>query len=209
MKLQLEKTPCFIISKPESEKERRCIRYMKTFGIDAVPMYGFRANNCGISTDYYHSREKEKAKVKTIVAGLSHFSVWSAIKWMVESKVTDHRTFLIVEDDVEFTCADWKAKLADNLDHLPSDWHVVYIGSCCADPIEDHGYIASNLYKLVRGMCTHAYLVNYEGVCKLLETNQKVWCPIDIQMLVDSMPRMNFYGILPRLATQENTNLFP
>lgn len=58
-------------------------------------------------------------------------------------------------------------------------------------------------------MCTHAYLVNYEGVCKLLETNQKVWGPIDIQMLVDSMPRMNFYGILPRLATQENTNLFP
>jgi len=31
MKLQLEKTPCFIVSKPESEKERRCIRYMKTF----------------------------------------------------------------------------------------------------------------------------------------------------------------------------------
>ncbi len=70
MKLQLEKTPCFIVSKPESEKERRCIRYMKTFGIDAVPMYGFRAENCGISTDYYHTREKEKAKVKTIVAGL-------------------------------------------------------------------------------------------------------------------------------------------
>jgi hypothetical protein len=58
-------------------------------------------------------------------------------------------------------------------------------------------------------MCTHAYLVNYEGVCKLLETNQKVWAPIDIQMLVDSMPRMNFYGVLPRLATQENTNLYP
>ena len=31
----------------------------------------------------------------------------------------------------------------------------------------------------------------------------------DIQMLVDSMPRMNFYGILPRLATQENTKLYP
>jgi len=209
MKLDIENTLCFIISKPESEKELRCIRYMQTFGINAVPIYGFKDHNCGISTDYYHTRELAKAKVKTIVAGLSHFAVWSAIKWMVESKVTDHRTFLIVEDDVEFTCVDWKAKLADNLDHLPSDWHVVYIGSCCADPIEDHGYIASNLYKLVRGMCTHAYLVNYEGACKLLKTNQKVWGPIDIQMLVDSIPRMNFYGILPRLATQENTKLYP
>ena len=209
MKLELEKTPCFIVSNPGGEKEKRCIRYMKTFGIDAVPMYGFKAHNCGLSTDYYHTREKEKAKVKTIVAGLSHFAVWSAIKLMVEAKITDHRTFLIVEDDVEFTCSDWKAKLADNLDFLPNDWHVVYIGSCCADPIEDHKYIGSNLYKLVRGMCTHAYLVNYDGACKLLETNQKVWSPIDIQMLVDSMPRMNFYGVLPRLATQENTNLYP
>jgi GR25 family glycosyltransferase involved in LPS biosynthesis len=182
---------------------------MKSFGIDAVPIYGFRSHNCGISTDYYHNREKEKAKTKTIVAGLSHFSAWSAIKWMVEAKLTDHRTFLIVEDDVEFLDKSWKALANDNLQFVPNDWHVVYLGSCCADPIEDHGYIAANLYKLVRGMCTHAYLVNYEGACKLLETNQKVWGPIDIQMLVDSMPRMNFYGILPRLATQENTNLYP
>ena len=209
MRVDFENTPTFIISKPESEKERRCIRYMKSFGIDAVPIYGFRAHNCGISTDYCHSREKEKANVKTIVAGLSHFSAWSAIKWMVEAKVTDHRTFLIVEDDVEFIDKNWKALANDNLQFVPNDWHVVYLGSCCADPIEDHGYIASNLYKLIRGMCTHAYLVNYEGACKLLETNQKVWAPIDIQMLIDSMPRMNFYGILPRLATQENTLLHP
>lgn len=209
MRVDFENTPTFIISKPESEKEKRCIRYMKSFGIDAVPIYGFRAHNCGISTDYYHSREKEKAKVKTIVAGLSHFAAWSAIKWMVEAKLTDHRTFLIVEDDVEFLDKNWKSLANDNLQFVPNDWHVVYLGSCCADPIEDHGYIAANLYRLVRGMCTHAYLVNYEGACKLLETNQKVWGPIDIQMLIDSMPRMNFYGILPRLATQENTNLYP
>jgi hypothetical protein len=209
MKLQLENTPCFIVSKPRSEKERRCIRYMKTFGIDAVPMYGFRSDNCGISTDYYQSREKEKAKVKTIVAGLSHFSIWSAIKWMVESKITDHRTFLIVEDDVEFTCPDWKTALSKNLAVLPEDWHVLYIGSCCTDDVKLHRYVGQNIYKLTQGMCTHCYLVNYEGVCKLLETNQKVWCPIDIQMLVDSMPRMNFYGILPRLATQENSKLYP
>lgn len=209
MRVDFENTPTFIISKPESEKEKRCIRYMKSFGIDAVPIYGFRAHNCGISTDYYHNREKEKAKVKTIVAGLSHFAAWSAIKWMVEAKLTDHRTFLIVEDDVEFLDKNWKSLANDNLQFVPNDWHVVYLGSCCADPIEDHGYIAANLYRLVRGMCTHAYLVNYEGACKLLETNQKVWGPIDIQMLIDSMPRMNFYGILPRLATQENTNLYP
>ena len=115
MKIEIENTPCFIVSKPENKKERRCIRYMKTFGINAVPIYGFRSDNCGISTDYYHSTEKEKIKVKTIVAGLSHFSIWSTIKWMVESKITDHKIFLVVEDDVEFTCSDWKSKLKDNL----------------------------------------------------------------------------------------------
>lgn len=209
MTLNIESTPTFMVSKPGSEMEQRGIRYTRSFGINAVPIYGFRANNCGISTDYYKSREKEKISSKTIVAGLSHFNIWASIKWMVESAITPHRVFLVVEDDVEFTRSDWKSVLSENLAVLPDDWHVVYIGSCCTDDVALHRHVGANLYKLTQGMCTHCYLVNYEGVCKLLETNQKVWAPIDIQMVMDSIPRMNFYGILPRLATQEKSNLHP
>jgi GR25 family glycosyltransferase involved in LPS biosynthesis len=209
MKINFSQIPIFMVSKPGSDMEKRGLRYVKQFAMDAVPIYGFRAHNCGISTDYYKSREREKVNAKTITAGLSHFNIWAAIKWMVESRITQHRVFLILEDDVEFTRPDWQSVLNDNLRVLPADWHVVYIGSCCTDGIENHTHIGQELYKLTRGMCTHAYLVNYEGACKLLETNQKVWAPIDVQMLVDSMPRMNFYGVLPRLATQENTNLHP
>ena len=207
MTLNIESTPTFIVSKPNSEKERRCIKYMASFGIKSVPIYGFRSENCGISTDYYKTRELEKITAKTIVAGLSHFNVWASIKWMIESAITSHKVFLVVEDDVEFTRNDWKDVLLENLAILPDDWHVVYVGSCCTDGNHLHRHVGANLYKLTQGMCTHCYLVNYEGACKLLETNQKVWSPIDIQILVDSIPRMNFYGILPRLATQENSNL--
>lgn len=209
MTLNIESTPAFMVSKPGGEKERRCFSYMAAFGIKVVPIYGFRSHNCGISTDYYKSRDMEKINAKTIVAGLSHFNIWASIKWMVESATTPHRVFLVVEDDVEFTCNDWKQKLAENLAVLPDDWHVVYIGSCCTDDVSYHRHVGANLYKLGHGMCTHCYLVNYEGACKLLETNQKVWAPIDVQMVMDSIPRMNFYGILPRLATQENSNLHP
>jgi len=200
MKVDFENTPTFIVSKPDGEKEKRCIRYMKSFGIDAVPMYGFRSHNCGISTDYYHTREKEKAKCKTIVAGLSHFSVWSAIKWMVESKVTDHRTFLIVEDDVEL-CEGFKEKLMATIQNLPSDWQFVFVGHCCLD---------TKTLMVREGvahtpdppMCTHAYMVRKTAVKHLIATNELMYAPIDIQLKKRTLPTISHYSLVPPLATQ-------
>lgn len=210
IKIDIEKSPTFIVSLPEGPREKECVEYMAGFGIKAVPIYGFRASNCGISTEYYNSVNKDRMQVKSIVAGLSHFSVWSAIKWAVESGAyPKDQPFLVVEDDCKFVSDDWKEKLTEELQHVPEDWEVIYVGSCCAAPYEDNKHIGGNVYRLTRGMCTHCYYVNYEGACMLMKTNQKVWCPIDIQMLVDSIPHMKFYGILPRLAYQDGANLYP
>jgi hypothetical protein len=210
IKIDIEKSPTFIVSLPEGPREKECVKYMESFGIKAVPIYGFRASNCGISTEYYNSVKKDRMGVKSIVAGLSHFSVWSAIKWAVESGAyPKDQPFLIVEDDCKFVSDDWKEKLTEELQHVPEDWEVIYVGSCCAAPYEDNRHIGGNVYRLTRGMCTHCYYVTYEGACMLMKTNQKVWCPIDIQMLVDSIPFMKFYGILPRLAYQDGANLYP
>ena len=56
MKINFSQIPIFMVSKPGSDMEKRGIRYVKQFAMDAVPIYGFRAHNCGISTDYYKSR---------------------------------------------------------------------------------------------------------------------------------------------------------
>lgn len=210
IKIDIEKSPTFIVSLPEGPREKECVEYMAGFEIKAVPIYGFRASNCGISTEYYNSVKKDRMGVKSIVAGLSHFSVWSAIKWAVESGAyPKDQPFLVVEDDCKFVSDDWKEKLTEELQHVPEDWDVIYVGSCCAAPYEDNKHIGGNVYRLTRGMCTHCYYVTYEGACMLMKTNQKVWCPIDIQMLVDSIPFMKFYGILPRLAYQDGANLHP
>jgi len=210
IKIDIEKSPTFIVSLPEGQREKECVKYMESFGIKAVPIYGFRASNCGISTEYYNSVKKDRMGVKSIVAGLSHFSVWATIKWAVESGAyPKDQPFLVVEDDCKFVSDDWKEKLTEELQHVPEDWEVIYVGSCCAAPYEDNRHIGGNVYRLTRGMCTHCYYVTYEGACMLMKTNQKVWCPIDIQMLVDSIPFMKFYGILPRLAYQDGANLYP
>jgi hypothetical protein len=210
IKIDIEKSPTFIVSLPEGSREKECVKYMESFGIKAVPIYGFRASNCGISTEYYNSKDKGRMQVKSIVAGLSHFSVWSAIKWAVESGAyPKDQPFLIVEDDCKFESENWKEQLTQELDHVPEDWQVIYVGSCCASPYEENKHIGGNVYRLTQGMCTHCYYVNYSGACDLMKTNQKVWCPIDIQMLVDSIPHMKFYGILPRLAYQDGANLHP
>jgi GR25 family glycosyltransferase involved in LPS biosynthesis len=210
IKIDIEKSPTFIVSLPEGPREKECVKYMESFGIKAVPIYGFRASNCGISTEYYNSVKKDRMGVKSIVAGLSHFSVWATIKWAVESGAyPKDQPFLVVEDDCKFVSDNWKEKLTEELQHVPEDWDVIYVGSCCAAPYEYNRHIGGNVYRLTHGMCTHCYYVTYEGACMLMKTNQKVWCPIDIQMLVDSIPFMKFYGILPRLAYQDGANLDP
>jgi len=210
IKIDIEKSPTFIVSLPEGPREKECVKYMESFGIKAVPISGFRASNCGISTEYYNSVKKDRMGVKSIVAGLSHFSVWATIKWAVESGAyPKDQPFFVVEDDCKFVSDNWKEKLTEELQHVPEDWDVIYVGSCCAAPYEYNRHIGGNVYRLTHGMCTHCYYVTYEGACMLMKTNQKVWCPIDIQMLVDSIPFMKFYGILPRLAYQDGANLDP
>ena len=51
IKIDIEKSPTFIVSLPEGLREKECVEYMAGFGIKAVPIYGFRASNCGISTE--------------------------------------------------------------------------------------------------------------------------------------------------------------
>lgn len=206
--LDFNKLKTFIVSKPNSKREKECIEYLKQFNIKGIPFYGLKGSNCGLSTEYLHNQEGDSLNSTRIATGLSHFFIWSAIKWIHEQSDYKDCFYFIVEDDVEFL-PDWQSVFLNELKNLPENWEMLYIGSCHAAPYQErnNNHIKGNIYKLNYAMCTHAYFVNYEGVKKLLKTNERVWTNIDIQMLVDSFPIMNAYAIFPRLAIQNNMEI--
>lgn len=142
--------------------------------------------------------------IKHVGLCLSHIMVWQICKRLPDSE------FLILEDDCRFIPS-WREYLRGAKEYLPVDWDMLLVGSCncgraTGGPNKRH--IGKNLYQVKWPMCTHAYIVNQRGIQKLLETQTKIWAPIDLSLIFLSYPQMSgVYTILPRLANQHNTNI--
>lgn len=200
--IDVTKLPTFIVSIPYSDDETACVKYLKQQGISASPFYGLKGSNCGLRTKYMADTNGYIMGGRTVAIGITHFHIWSAVKWMVESGQSSSDIFAVYETDVEFTSETWTDELLEITKDLPENWDMLYLGHCCTQPIQDNPAVTDRLRKLIRGMGLHAYLFRYKAAKKLLDSNQRMWTSIDIQLVWDSFPILNVYGIFPRLATQ-------
>lgn len=142
---------------------------------------------------------------------LSHRRIWEKI---VRDKIP---VTLICEDDVFFSkdFADIDTVWQD----IPMDWDMVYLGCLGAcNPQQDYS-VLNWLYSWMgnnpdRGKkiterifvpdCpsgTHAYVLSYEGACKLLEIIQKVTFHVDVT-ISRRAKNMNIYAVHPNLVYQ-------
>jgi GR25 family glycosyltransferase involved in LPS biosynthesis len=125
---------------------------------------------------------------------MSHYTIWRIMEYL------DDDYFFVVEDDVEL-CDGFKEKLMATIENLPSDWQFVFVGHCCLD---------SKMLMVREGvahtpvppMCTHAYLVRKTAVKHLIETNELMYAPIDIQLKKRTLPTISHYSLVPPLAIQ-------
>ena len=200
--LDITSIPSFLVAPPHSDEEASGLAYLRSQSIPAHPFYALKGSNSGLRTKYMADTQGFVMGPKTLTIGITHFHIWSAAKWAVESGQSKSDVFGVFESDVEFTSSTWREELSDISKDLPDDWDMLYIGHCCTQPIEDNPRISERLRKLIRGMGMHAYLFRYKAAEKLLDSNQKMWTSIDIQLVWDSFPRMNVFGVFPRLATQ-------
>lgn len=129
----------------------------------------------------------------------------------------DHSHFMYLEGDCEFHPG-WREKLAVALEDIPSDFDVLYVGSCCCDGKRPTLVNArSNLYKFDgKGgryhnypLCTHCYIIAKKAVPVMIETQRDASNPTDISIAHFALPRLQVYAILPRLASQFNTVIPP
>jgi len=137
---------------------------------------------------------------KHVGCSMSHWMLWNALDF----DPTTPDMVMILEDDIVFR-PNWSETIERALTKLPEDWDILYPGSCCAV-----GKMRQQIdFNLFEGMplCTHCYIVRKKALKILIETNEEVFAPIDLQMYFKSRERLKCFTIFPRVADQEDCPL--
>jgi hypothetical protein len=173
-------------------------RYYRENGLDPKIYIALKGDGSGLKTTLTYERDKPGTNYtigpKTIAMGISHFGMWRLGYAM-------GGTWLFLEDDCSFL-EGWQEQFQIALHHLPSNWDILYVGSCCAEDykIKDYG---GNLWEVSQSLCSHAYMMSREGMEKMIAGNHMVCSPLDIAM--QETPNLKRFAILPRLIEQGRT----
>ena len=181
--------------------------HLRSMGVEVELFRGFDGAVSGLSTETTyeidHPGTNYRIGARTISLYLGHVAMWRMCE------VLDGDSFLILEDDVRFNPG-WEEHFAFAIPALPSDWDLLYIGSCCA---QGHGHhprqVSGHLHQVGYALCTHAYAVSKKALPVLIQACEKIYAGIDIAMCLHGIPQLKTYAFLPRLADQFETNIAP
>jgi len=174
-------------------------------GVDVQFFYGIHAPKLGIVTTLPYEVDNPGSGfnmgAKAVGCWLSHRALWAALLLLPDTE------FFVIEDDAVFA-PDWRERMSKALQAAPSDWDMIYVGSCCTEG-KVKGSLGGGLYDVRYPMCTHGYLVRRKALLALIETQDEARCygPIDISMTFHSHPKLKIYTILPRVLDQYGTTI--
>lgn len=181
----------------------RLIVSAKKAGIKSVKLHrAVMANRWGLQTRYTYEVDNPgsgyRIGPKEIGIYLSHWTLWSHLEKLGES------AYFIVEDDSVF-----RPGFMENLEkaayHLPEDWDIIYVGSCCTkNKVFDH--LGGNLYDVRYPACTHAMVIRHKTLRILLDELQKADAPVDLALSQMILPQLKSFTILPRLVDQSTSS---
>ena len=146
-------------------------------------------------------RAGEKIGPKHVAASLTHILLWKVMQYQADE------SFVALEFDVRFV-DDWDLRFNAAMSVLPDDWDLVYLGSCCCKGRETFK-VSNDLYDVRYPLCGHAILYRKKCLETLLNIHQKINMPLDIAMMMMSLPLLRCYTILPSIVEQHNTFLPP
>lgn len=179
--------------------------HLRSVGILAEPFISFDAEITGLETRHTYERDHPgtnfRVAPRMVNMYLGHYTLWKVCEYLPGD------SFLILEDDVRFS-DDWKQHLAAAMP-LPSDWDLIYLGSCCCMDKAGIKQITGRLNRVQFALCTHAYAVRKKAIPILLENCERIEAGIDIAICLNAMPKLNAYAFLPRIADQIGMNLSP
>lgn len=192
-----------LTSKKNARRLHYTLNHLERVGLAPEAFTGMDGIESGLRTVWTYEVDYpgmfHRIDGKYVCIQLAHLTVWNIFLY------SEGDVFLIVEDDVRFS-KDWREQVESAMAHLPPDWHMLYLGSCCVERYTST-HVYRRLYKVIRCLCTHAYVVHRRALKTLIEKCEKVYTKIDIAITLDAMPFLNCFAILPRVASQYKTEL--
>jgi GR25 family glycosyltransferase involved in LPS biosynthesis len=195
-----------VITMRGSNRIPRIQNHFKESGVDNYRFfYGIDGPKSGLVASVSYEVDKPESKLvmhpKQLGCFLSHWMLWKSLDF--DPNTPD--AVQIFEDDVLLR-PHWKETVERALTKLPEDWDILFPGSCCAGDKRKKEY-DSNLFEGFP-LCNHHYIVRKKALKTLIESNEEVCQPIDIQAYFRSGPLLQSFIIFPRVADQVDT-VFP
>ena len=194
-----------VLAMRNSSRIPRIRRNLKNAGIEKYRIfYGVNGQKSGLKASIPYEFDNPGSGyligAKHVGCSLSHWMLWSALDF--DPNTPD--MVMILEDDAIFR-SHWKEFVERALTKLPEDWDILYPGSCCTRNRMGRE-LDSNLFEGMP-LCTHCYIVRKKALNTLIETNEEVYAPIDLQMYFKSKHLLKCFTIFPRVVDQENCEL--
>lgn len=188
-----------------SSRIHRLKRNLQSAGIsDYRIFYGVNGEKSGLKASIPYEFDNPGSGyvigAKHVGCSLSHWVLWTALDF---DRATPDMV-MILEDDIVFR-PHWKETVERALTKLPEDWDILYPGSCCTRQRMGRE-LDSNLFEGMP-LCTHCYIVRKKALKTLIETNEEVYAPIDLQMYFKSRDKLKCFTIFPRVADQDGCDL--
>lgn len=196
-----------VLTLKDSSRIAKTESHLKSVGLtDYKLFYGLNGAKSGLQAGFPyeidHPGSGYKIDSKHVGCSLSHWILWTHLEFV--SRETEDDMWMIVEDDVLFRDG-WSEVLKLALKDLPKDWDILFAGHCCVHS-RTIGYVREGLL-IAKPLCTHCYIVRKKALNVLIDENHKIYAPIDLQMSLGALPRLNTYAIYPRIADQDGTNI--
>ncbi len=198
----------FCLSLPE--KPERIVRAKEHFaqvGLEAEFFFGLHGDTSGLRTVHLYELDNPGYIMgeHPIAIWLGHYMLLNHVSHAYKEHPEAH--VMILEDDARFP-ETWKEQLQVALYDCPSDFDFLFPGHCCLENTEPAPvHVAGNLYKTSKAQCNHCYIVRVGVLPRVLGSLRRVWAPIDIQLMLEILPQLETYAIIPRLVHQYDTNL--
>lgn len=181
------------------------MRHFNEVGLQAEEFHCLNAELAGVSTKWAYERDNPgsgwRIGEKPTALWLSCYMMWAAYNMQPDSH------FLFLEWDAQFK-PNWKELAERALNDVPSDFDMLFLGSCCCNGAWKQ-QVKGNLWEVKYPACGHATIIAKKALPVMLKTQRKVYAPIDISLMLHTMPMLKVYAILPRLAGQWNTEIPP
>ena len=198
---------CYIIGLKRLEEELNATcSLLEGHGFKPVKYWGFDGHITGLE-ETKHKYDKDEGGARSIGAlsignVISQVSLWKAL----QALEPDAEHYLVMEDDVRFNVDNPIERIEQAFSVLPDDWDLFYVGCSggfwCIQEKYDF-----DVCKIATAFTTHCFFIRRKALDFLIEKCEKVWAPIDLQIIFECAEHLNLYAFVPRIADQLDTEL--